>query len=94
MHYEDRDEAWGPVTRAEYQREPYVRAALSDGSTADGKAHAWTRGQVLFHWQDEDWKVHNQWMDAEHVTRIHRDESRWRDPYDDFGHYYPDLPAR
>lgn len=94
MHYEDRDAAWGPVTRAEYRQEPYVRCELTDGTTVDGKAHAWTTGQVLVHWQDEDWVVRNQWMDSYHVTRIQRDESAWRDPYDDYAHFYPDLPER
>lgn len=94
MHYEDRDDSWRPTTHAPYKREPYVRAELADGTTVDGKASAWARDKVYVHWQDEDWQVHNQWMDAHHVTRIHRDESRWKDPYDDYAHYYPDLPER
>jgi hypothetical protein len=28
---------WGPVSRPEYHREPYVRATLNDGTTLDGK---------------------------------------------------------
>lgn len=46
MLYETRHDDWGPVTRATYRREPYIHITLPDGSTADGKASAWTHDKV------------------------------------------------
>lgn len=73
-----------PVTRAPYQREPYVRACLSpdSGETVDGKAIGWTREHVHLKWQDADFKMHTRWIPAAWVKRITRAESSWQDPYD------------
>lgn len=60
---------------------------------ADGKAVAWTRTEVLVHWIDDDGQAHNRWVPAAAVVRIARDDSTWRDPYDDFDFYYPSLHA-
>lgn len=59
----------------------------------DGKAVAWTRSEVLVHWIDDDGRAHNRWVPASAVVRIPRDDSAWRDPYDDFEFYYPSRPA-
>lgn len=48
----------------------------------DAKVRGWTKDAVLVHWQGEDGRVHNVWLTSESVTRISRDESSWRDPYD------------
>ncbi|UWX96839.1 hypothetical protein N2K95_14540 [Arthrobacter zhaoxinii] len=77
----------GPVTHAHYRREPYVRCRTGNG-TVDAKAVAWTRTEVLLHWIDDDGQAHNRWTPAPTVRRIARDESVWRDPYDDFRFYY------
>ena len=82
----------GPVTHARYRREPYVRCRTASG-TVDGKAVAWTRAEVLLHWIDDDGQAHNRWTPAASVRRIGRDESAWRDPYDDFRFYYQTSPA-
>lgn len=71
-----------PITRADYQREPYVRVTLDDGNTVDGKATAWTAATVLVKWVTGH-EHHSQWVNAEHVQRIARSESAWQDPYDD-----------
>ncbi|MEO9246480.1 hypothetical protein ABDK96_02150 [Citricoccus nitrophenolicus] len=96
MHYEDRNDSWGPTTQATYKQEPYICIALPDGTTVDGKALAWTKDKVYALWVTgplfED--RHLAWMDATDVTRINRDNSRWKDPYDDYAHYYPELPER
>ncbi|MCQ1952176.1 hypothetical protein [Arthrobacter sp. zg-Y238] len=82
----------GPVTHAHYRREPYVRCRAGNG-TVDGKAVAWTRTEVLLHWIDDDGQAHNRWTPASTVRRIARDDSAWRDPYDDFRFYYQSSPA-
>ncbi|MCC3275273.1 MULTISPECIES: hypothetical protein [unclassified Arthrobacter] len=82
-----------PVTHAHYRREPYVRCTTRGGGTVDGKAVAWTRTQVLLHWIDDDGVAHNRWVPAPAVQRIPRDDSAWRDPYDDFRFYYSPSPA-
>ncbi|WP_066303192.1 hypothetical protein [Arthrobacter luteolus] len=89
----------GPrVAHATYRREPYIRCRM-DGLAVDGKAAAWTRTHVLVHWIDDDARAHNRWVPAAAVVRIPRDDSAWRDPYDDFAFYYdtspqPAAPAR
>ncbi|MDI3330557.1 MAG: hypothetical protein QJR09_07440 [Micrococcus sp.] len=94
MLYDQRDDSWGPVTHFRHRQEPYVQITFPDGTTTDGKALAWTRGKVYAVWViDEDQHRQLQWMDANHVRRIDRDQSSWRDPYDDMGHYYPAAPA-
>lgn len=82
----------GPVTHAHYRREPYVRCRTASG-TVDAKAAAWTRTHVLLHWIDDDGLAHNRWTPAATVHRIPRDDSAWRDPYDDFRFYYRPVPA-
>lgn len=91
------DEPRERVTRADYQREPYVRATLPDGSIVDGKATAWTDTTVLVKWYDLGKPsdvvagipvhMHTAWVPAEQVARIKRSESTWIDVYDDYQHY-------
>lgn len=81
------------VSHAPYRREPYVRCR-AEALSADGKAVAWTRTHVLVHWIDDDGQAHNRWVPAAAVVRILRDESAWRDPYDDFGFYYAGTSAQ
>lgn len=76
------DPIWGPISRPEYRREPYVRIAFPGGTTLDGKATAWTDTTVLVHSQAGG-TVRNGWFEAEHVQRIKRSESIWQDMYDD-----------
>ncbi|MCG2620484.1 hypothetical protein LVY72_00995 [Arthrobacter sp. I2-34] len=76
------------VTREPYGREPYVRARIGR-DTVDGKAIAWTRTEVQVKWVDRDGAMRTDWVPAQAVRRISRDESAWRDPYDDYGFYYP-----
>lgn len=76
-----------PVTHAPYRREPYMRARFvsSDGAitaAVDGKATAWTREHVLFHWVEAAWHHREVWLQASEVRRITREESSWTDPYD------------
>lgn len=71
----------GKVTQARYREEPYIRVRFPDGTTRDGKAVAWTRTWVLFH-TEKNYDVFNAWVPAAAVTRIPREESDWRDPYD------------
>ncbi|GAA1348729.1 hypothetical protein GCM10009636_04390 [Arthrobacter koreensis] len=80
------------VSHAQYRQEPYVRCRF-EALAADGKAVAWTRTEVLVHWIDDDGQAHNRWVPAAAVVRIARDDSAWRDPYDDFDFYYPSLHA-
>jgi hypothetical protein len=63
-------------------REPYVRAQLETGPV-DAKAIGWTREHVHLKWQDADLEMHTRWVPASWVKRISRDESSWRDPYDE-----------
>lgn len=79
------------VTHARYRREPYIRCSTGD-LAVDGKAVAWTRTHVLVHWIDDDARAHNRWVPAAAVVRIPRDDSAWRDPYDDFAYYYASSP--
>lgn len=72
----------GRVMHAPYRREPYVRAQEPRFGTADAKAAAWTRTQILLHWVDEDGKARNEWVLATRVRRISRADSSWKDPYD------------
>ncbi|MFZ3417315.1 hypothetical protein [Arthrobacter sp. 3Tela_A] len=81
------------VTHAPYRQEPYVRCRF-EALQVDGKAVAWTRSQVLLHWIDDDGLAHNRWVPASAVVRIARDDSAWRDPYDDFEFYYPSREPR
>ena len=81
------------VTHAPYRQEPYVRCSF-ESLKVDGKAVAWTRTQVLVHWIDDDGRAHNRWVPAGAVVRLARDDSAWRDPYDDFEFYYPSQHAR
>ncbi len=89
--YDHREDAWGPVTRSTCRREPYLRIALPDGTVVDGKATAWTGDKVCAFWV-ADTQRHLVWMDAEHVTGIHRDQSIWTEINDDIAYYYPDEP--
>ncbi|MFD1212418.1 hypothetical protein ACFQ36_10255 [Arthrobacter sp. GCM10027362] len=82
----------GRLTRAPYRREPYVRAGIGP-ETVDGKAIAWTRAEVQVKWVDRDGAMRTAWVPASAVRRISRDESAWRDPYDDYAFYYPDGAA-
>lgn len=85
-----------PVTRPVYQREPYVRATLDNGTDVDGKATAWTSTHVNVKWYDPTKPyaivvglkvhMHSAWLPAERVQRIKRSESAWQDPYDEPGH--------
>lgn len=86
MHYDAYQPEWGPVTHATYQREPYVRATLADGTTVDGKASAWTQDYVLVTYVVGH-TYHNVWVHASLVQRIKRSESAWIDVYDDYEHY-------
>ena len=86
MHYDAYDPVWGPVSRPEYRREPYVRVTFADGTTMDGKATAWTATTVLVHSQAGG-KVHNGWFEAKHVQRIKRSQAAWQDVYDDIPWY-------
>lgn len=81
MYHEAYKPEWGPVSRAGYRREPYVRVKLGDGATVDGKATAWTENYVLLQWV-EGHEYKNLWVASEVVKRIDRCESSWRDPYD------------
>jgi len=69
-----------PATHPEYGREPYVRTRI-EGARVDGKAVAWTQDAVLVHWATDN-GVHEAWVPAGDVTRISRDQSAWKDPYD------------
>lgn len=62
-----------------YDRQPYVRITLEDGTTVDGKAHAWQGDKFLAVWFDERRKSHHLWMDAKHAVHIPYRESRWHD---------------
>jgi hypothetical protein len=73
------------LVRAEYEREPYVRATLDDGTTLDGKATAWTSTHVDVNRYDPDTPyavvagteihMHSAWVPADRVQRIKRSES-------------------
>jgi hypothetical protein len=76
------------TVRAPYCREPYVRVKL-DGTLLDAKAVSWDRTSVQLKWIDAKGSARTAWVPAGKVRRIHRDESSWRDPYDDYAHYYP-----
>lgn len=78
----------GRVTREPYRREPYVRARIGQDNV-DGKAIAWTRAEVQVKWVDRAGAMRTAWVPARAVQRISRDESAWRDPYDDYSFYYP-----
>jgi hypothetical protein len=82
----------GHITREPYRREPYVRALIGRDSV-DGKAIAWTRTEVQVKWVDRDGAMLTAWVPASSVRRITRDESAWRDPYDDYAFYYPGEPG-
>lgn len=69
------------ITRADYQKEPYVRAALDGGTIVDGKACAWTNTLLLFKYVIGH-TFHNECVKATQVQRIKRSESAWIDPYD------------
>ncbi|MGM0929750.1 MAG: hypothetical protein ACQEXN_08590 [Actinomycetota bacterium] len=90
----DRDSGLGAAAhrprtvRASYCREPYVRVKL-DGTTLDAKAISWGRTSVQLKWIDAQGFSRTAWVPAGTVRRIHRDESSWRDPYDDYAFYYP-----
>ena len=77
--------AWQSVDEigsAPYRREPYVRVRLPDG-VVDAKAARWSHTHVLLHWVPVPGAApRNAWVPAEWVTRISRDESSWRGPYD------------
>lgn len=77
--------AWQSVDEigsAPYRREPYVRVRLPD-EVVDAKATRWSRTHVLLHWVPVPGAApRNAWVPAEWVTRISRDESSWRGPYD------------
>ena len=77
--------AWQSVDEigsAPYRREPYVRVKLPD-EVVDAKAARWSRTHVLLHWiPAPDAAPRNAWVPAQWVTRISRDESSWRAPYD------------
>ncbi|GLB68665.1 hypothetical protein [Arthrobacter mangrovi] len=81
------------VGRARYGREPYVRATVCSetGETVDAKAISWTPTDVQLKWVDAGGSTRTRWVPASAVRRISRDESAWRDPYDDYGFYYPDA---
>lgn len=70
------------VQSAPYRREPYVRVELPDLGTVDAKATRWTETRVLIRWVDAAHDSRSAWVPAEWVTRISREESAWRDPYD------------
>ncbi|WP_298045658.1 hypothetical protein [uncultured Citricoccus sp.] len=73
----------GEVTRTRYRSEPCARAELPEHGTVDAKITGISRTHVLLHWAtDGGVEVHNVWVPAGWVTRINRDESTWRDPYD------------
>jgi hypothetical protein len=76
------------ATRASYCREPYVRVTM-DGKDVDAKAISWDRTSVQVKWIDTDGTLRTAWVAGGTVSRIHRDESSWRDPYDDYAFYYP-----
>jgi hypothetical protein len=65
--------------RYAYGREPYVRITLEDGSTVDGKAHAWQGDRFLANWFDDDGNQHSLWMDNRHALRLPYRESQWHD---------------
>lgn len=85
------------VTHVPYQREPYVRATVDDGSVVDGKATAWMGTHVLVDWYDRDRPaevvagipihMHSEWLLADRVQRIKRSESAWQDKYNDYDWY-------
>lgn len=70
------------VVSAPYRREPYVRVELPDLGTVDAKVTRWTASRVLIRWVDDAQDSRSAWVPAEWVTRISREESSWRDPYD------------
>ncbi|TJY72316.1 hypothetical protein E4J89_01070 [Arthrobacter sp. CAU 1506] len=76
------------TVRAPYCREPYVQVDL-DGTTLHAKAVSWDRTSVQLKWIDVQGSARTAWVPAGKVRRIHRDESSWRDPYDDYAFYYP-----
>lgn len=57
----------------------------------DAKAISWTRTDVQLKWVDAGGSTRTRWVPASAVRRISRDESAWRDPYDDYAFYYPDA---
>lgn len=77
------------TVRAPYCREPYVQVELG-GTTLDAKAVSWDQFNVQLKWIDAQGSSRTAWVSAGKVRRIHRDESNWRDPYDDYAFYYPD----
>jgi hypothetical protein len=76
------------ATREPYGREPYVRVR-HEGKTFDAKAISWDRTSVQVKWMDAHGSARTAWVPGGEVRRIHRDESSWRDPYDDYAFYYP-----
>ncbi len=77
------------TAREPYCREPYVRVQLDRGPL-DAKAISWDQTSVQVKWIDAQGSSRTAWVPAGTVRRIHRDESSWRDPYDDYAFYYPD----
>lgn len=75
------------LNRPEHHWEPYVRAEVlqEDGSreSVDGKAHAFTATAHFVKWPDGQGGFHSAWVESEHVTRISREESAWKDPADE-----------
>lgn len=94
MLYDTYDRTWGPTTRPDYGRHPYIWITLPDGRQFEGRATGWTEDKIHAKWADHDapprkiaWMtthMQSAWMDAEHVTRISRREATQPDPYDDY----------
>jgi hypothetical protein len=77
------------VSGVPYGSEPYVRATMPDRGTVDAKACRWSATHVLIHWEvDHGTEVHNAWVPTQWVTRISREESAWRSPYDRTSDYF------
>lgn len=77
------------VSSEPYRSEPYVRVTLPDRGTVDAKVHRWSQTHALIHWEvDHGAQVHNAWVPTRWVTRISREESAWRDPYDKTSDYF------
>lgn len=74
------------VQLLEHHWEPYVRASVlrEDGSrsTVDGKLYEFTESAGLVKWPDGEGDFHSVWVEMEHIERISRDESAWKDPTD------------
>lgn len=70
------------VQSSPYRREPYVRAHLPE-EVVDGKVTRWSSTHVLVSWVPAPGVgPRSALVPAGWVSRIEREQSAWRDPYD------------